>query len=193
MFARQLWRLHPCYVAEESIPAYKSPTTISIGLPTFLMSCEQAYPLKSFEESKKSSPVIGDFEEKLDSGSFNTAEGDEALQLVGMEAKEHFSDEFNRRLRRKLVRKFGILRTLVCGSVVNNVWIVGPDHPDNLCSSLLYSIPVRPPCNVSTPYVLTWLSSDKTSLNYARQGIIQIQSNSYQVFTVLWAFPSWAR
>ncbi|KAH7920804.1 MFS general substrate transporter [Leucogyrophana mollusca] len=32
------------------------------------------------------------------------AEGDEALQLVGAEAKEHFSDEYNRRLRRKLVR-----------------------------------------------------------------------------------------
>jgi ACS family allantoate permease-like MFS transporter len=29
---------------------------------------------------------------------FDAADGDEALQLVGVEAKERFSDEFNRKL-----------------------------------------------------------------------------------------------
>ncbi|KAH0840015.1 MFS general substrate transporter [Lanmaoa asiatica] len=57
---------------------------------------------KSFEESEKNSQLPDDFEEKIDSGSFGGTDGDEALQLVGTEAKEHFSDEFNRKLRRKL-------------------------------------------------------------------------------------------
>ncbi|KAF8138563.1 MFS general substrate transporter [Boletus edulis] len=53
-------------------------------------------------ESEKNTVSPDDFEEKADLGSFDAADGDEALQLVGMEAKEHFSEEFNRKLRRKL-------------------------------------------------------------------------------------------
>ncbi|KAG6378808.1 MFS general substrate transporter [Boletus reticuloceps] len=53
-------------------------------------------------ESEKNTALPDDFEEKADLGSFDAADGDEALQLVGTEAKEHFSEEFNRKLRRKL-------------------------------------------------------------------------------------------
>jgi MFS transporter, ACS family, allantoate permease len=42
--------------------------------------------------------------EKLDSYTVDTSQGDEALQLVGVERKERFSDEYNLKLRRKLVR-----------------------------------------------------------------------------------------
>lgn len=64
--------------------------------------------LKSFKEFEKNSQFPEHFE-KVDSGSFGATDGDEALQLVGAEAKEHFSDEFNRKLRRKLVCKFEAL------------------------------------------------------------------------------------
>lgn len=61
---------------------------------------------KNVEQSEK---LADDFE-KLESSLLDAAEGDEALQLVGVEAKEHFSDEFNRKLRRKLVRTLGLGR-----------------------------------------------------------------------------------
>ncbi|KAG9317546.1 MFS general substrate transporter [Chiua virens] len=63
----------------------------------------QPSPLNNnFEKSEDISHLPDDLEEKLDSSPLDAADGDEALQLVGAEATEHFSDEFNRRLRRKL-------------------------------------------------------------------------------------------
>ncbi|KAG8218728.1 hypothetical protein J3R82DRAFT_4397 [Butyriboletus roseoflavus] len=70
--------------------------------------------LKNFEEFEKNFQLSEHFEEKHDSDSFGATDGDEALQLVGAEAKGHFSDEFNRKLRRKLVCKFGALQISVC-------------------------------------------------------------------------------
>jgi hypothetical protein len=42
--------------------------------------------------------------EKLDDSSVNFKEGDEALRLIGFERSAQFSEEYNRKLRRKLVR-----------------------------------------------------------------------------------------
>lgn len=97
--------------------------------------------LKNFKEFEKNSQLPEHFEEKPDSGSFGATDGDEALQLVGAEAKEHFSDEFNRKLRRKLVRALnvgcGLLPTMYCCNV-------GLCHPNDIRSNILHPIPVRP-------------------------------------------------
>jgi hypothetical protein len=47
-------------------------------------------------------------DEKTEYGSdtIDLSEGDEALQLVGTQRTSQFSDEYNRKLRRKLVRKY---------------------------------------------------------------------------------------
>lgn len=42
--------------------------------------------------------------EKFDDSSVNFKEGDEALRLIGVERTAQFSEEYNRKLRRKLVR-----------------------------------------------------------------------------------------
>ena len=52
--------------------------------------------------------IDGHSEEKVGLDSFDYSRGDEALQLVGAERKEHFSEEYNRKLRRKLVRMLEI-------------------------------------------------------------------------------------
>lgn len=44
--------------------------------------------------------IEGSFDEK---SSFEVADGDEALNLVGAERTTEFSEEYNRKLRRKLV------------------------------------------------------------------------------------------
>lgn len=105
---------------------------------------------KNFEGSEKNPQLPDDFEEKIESSSFDAVNGDEALQLVGVEAKEHFSDEFNRKLRRKLVCNSGD-----CGLIVDDVWIIGPRHPDDIRGSLLHSIPVRSTTQIFNVQVLT--------------------------------------
>jgi len=69
------------------------------------MSSESS-PAKNPEEVEveKSSQLHDTYDEKLGLDSIDTANGDEALQLVGTQAAEHFSEEYNRKLRRKLVR-----------------------------------------------------------------------------------------
>ncbi|KAJ8522714.1 hypothetical protein ONZ45_g758 [Pleurotus djamor] len=54
---------------------------------------------------KRTSPSLDDpekFDEKVEVASVDVSLADEALRLVGVERKEHFSDEYNRKLRRKL-------------------------------------------------------------------------------------------
>ncbi|KIJ20182.1 hypothetical protein PAXINDRAFT_174659 [Paxillus involutus ATCC 200175] len=58
--------------------------------------------VKNLGEFEKNSQLHDGADDKLGSDSFDVANGDEALQLVGIEAKEHFSEEYNRKLRRKL-------------------------------------------------------------------------------------------
>ena len=65
-------------ISEDSI----SLIVISVGVPTFPMSSEPG-ALKNFEESEKKLPSS----HFLSSGSFDATEEDEALQLVGVEAK----------------------------------------------------------------------------------------------------------
>ncbi|KAG1770049.1 MFS general substrate transporter [Suillus occidentalis] len=56
---------------------------------------------KNLDEVEKSSQ-LENYDEKLGLDSLNTSDGDEALQLVGTQATAHFSEEYNRKLRRKL-------------------------------------------------------------------------------------------
>jgi ACS family allantoate permease-like MFS transporter len=57
---------------------------------------------KNLDDVEKSSQLEA-YDEKLGLDSLNTSDGDEALQLVGTQATAHFSEEYNRKLRRKLV------------------------------------------------------------------------------------------
>jgi len=68
------------------------------------MSSESS-PAKNPEvEVEKSSQLHDTYDEKLGLDSIDADNGDEALQLVGTQATEHFSEEYNRKLRRKLVQ-----------------------------------------------------------------------------------------
>ncbi|KAF9247229.1 MFS general substrate transporter [Melanogaster broomeanus] len=66
------------------------------------MSSESSAVKNPDEVEKNSSQLDDGYDEKLGLESIDAANGDEALQLVGIEAKEHFSEEYNRKLRRKL-------------------------------------------------------------------------------------------
>ena len=70
-----------------------------------------------FSDGKLLSPVLSSIKKKghdqadVDALSFNSGtdangRGDEALKLVGRERTHTFSDEYNAKLRRKLVRSF---------------------------------------------------------------------------------------
>jgi len=57
------------------------------------------------DDVEKKSQTDGDDEdEKLGLYTVDTSQGDEALKLVGAERKQQFSEEYNLKLRRKLVR-----------------------------------------------------------------------------------------
>ncbi|KAG2118826.1 MFS general substrate transporter [Suillus discolor] len=57
--------------------------------------------VKNLDEVEKSSQ-LENYDDKLGLGSLDTSDGDAALQLVGAQATVHFSEEYNRKLRRKL-------------------------------------------------------------------------------------------
>jgi MFS transporter, ACS family, allantoate permease len=56
-----------------------------------------------YDVEKKSQPSEDLEDEKLGLYAIDTSQGDEALKLVGAERKEQFSEEYNLRLRKKLV------------------------------------------------------------------------------------------
>lgn len=61
--------------------------------------------VKNLDEVEKSSQ-LENYDDKLGLDSLDTSDGDAALQLVGAQAAAHFSEEYNRKLRRKLVSIF---------------------------------------------------------------------------------------
>ena len=66
----------------------------------------------------------------------DSVEGDEALKLVGRERTAQFSEEYNRKLRRKLVSE------QYCDRHHDVDGLSGPAHSANLCGGVLHSIPV---------------------------------------------------
>ena len=62
---------------------------------------------------------------------------DEALELVGKERTQEFTEEYNRRLRRKLVSDLSPRY-----SVHNLISVIGPDHTTNLRGGLFYPVSV---------------------------------------------------
>lgn len=92
---------------------------VSDGIMWLALSVEELYmgrrPAKSstwaimahsvtIPHSKHSGDEKAQSDEKHDSSSSTMGEGDEALRLIGLERVEQFSEEYNKRLRRKLVR-----------------------------------------------------------------------------------------
>ncbi|KIK98751.1 hypothetical protein PAXRUDRAFT_9342 [Paxillus rubicundulus Ve08.2h10] len=76
------------------------------------MSSESA-TVKGLGEFEKKSQLHDGADDKLGSDSFDVANGDDALRFVGVEAKEHFRKEYDRKLQRKLVFKHVISYKIV--------------------------------------------------------------------------------
>lgn len=68
-------------------------------------------------------------------------DGDEALQLLGVERTTHFSEEFNEKLKRKLVWNL-LSYILPPQNIINTP--AGPAHSTTVCRSLFYPISVGP-------------------------------------------------
>jgi ACS family allantoate permease-like MFS transporter len=72
---------------------------------------------------KKSQSNEDDEDQKLGLYTVDTKRGDEALQLVGAERKEQFSEEYNLKLRRKLVRLSLVTCAMSNRKDVQDLWI----------------------------------------------------------------------
>lgn len=98
--------------------------------------------------------------------SADSANEDEALKLVGRERTTKFSEEYNRKLRNKLVRRLTSNRSQ--GPIVElPVRVVGSHDLTAMCGCVLYSVLVG--CITSDLGARVDLRCrDKTSLNYAR-------------------------
>lgn len=69
-------------------------------------------------EKRASTEKVRDEEKDADTVSVvDSADGDEALQLVGKERTAHFSEEYYKQLRRKLVRTSVLLRSVDRGLI----------------------------------------------------------------------------
>ncbi|KAG6900917.1 hypothetical protein C0993_004354 [Termitomyces sp. T159_Od127] len=95
--------------------------------------------------------------------SFDIQEGDEALKLIGTERTVQFSEEYNRKLRRKLVRMcFGH------STIDPSATYIGSANPAIMCSSVFHPVPVRPVVpEANADQLIIMIGRDKTSLNYA--------------------------
>lgn len=68
----------------------------------------------------------------------DSSEGDEALELVGRERTAQFSEEYNRKLLRKLVRC-----SSCCTLLLTQISAPGLAHPSSMRCRLLHPISVR--------------------------------------------------
>lgn len=95
-------------------------------------------------------------------GSVNFRNGDEALRLIDAEKAVKFSEEYNLKLRRKLVRHFptAAVQTTQC-------ILVGHVNTAYLCFRLFHAVPVSFLLSVASLSFIC-IRRDKTSLNYAR-------------------------
>ena len=92
----------------------------------------------SSREDEKGSRVDEEVASVVDS-----FDGDEALKLVGRERTAQFSDEYNRKLRRKLVLR----SSLLCVDGTDSG--LGPYHSAAMCCCLLHTVSVSSsPCLV---------------------------------------------
>jgi len=97
---------------------------------------------------KGSPPLVSDTYDKKDVVSVDSSceprQGDEALKLVGMERQITFSDEYNLKLRKKLVRvlQLQFLTSWLTGFVPGSV------DSSSLCCSMLCAIPVSLYCGL---------------------------------------------
>lgn len=87
-------------------------------------------------KDEKSIHSAGAYYADTSSATFDAHEGDEALQLVGAERTAEFSEEFNARLRRRLVSP------ILDASILSTILTVmaGLRYPANLRSCLFYSV-----------------------------------------------------
>ena len=89
----------------------------------------------------KESPSLQDDDAKdLPSATesfIDSREGDEALKLVGKERQVQFSEEYNLKLRKKLVS----IQNYILSAYADFSLIPGPMDPAAVCSGVLHSIP----------------------------------------------------
>lgn len=74
----------------------------------------------------------------------DSSDGDEALKLVGREREVQFSDEYNRKLRNKLVRAFILYLEMAGPHHLPNFGYLGSYHPPIVCCCIFHAIPVGP-------------------------------------------------
>ena len=102
------------------------------------MSAAQAR--KSVEKRNSTEKALSQDDEKVaydgSASSTDSADGDEALQLVGKERTAEFSEEYNLRLRRKLVCCRCLAAMLHCLTAFG----VGLDYPTALRVCVLYTV-----------------------------------------------------
>jgi len=100
------------------------------------------------ELTDKGSPPLSDAYDKKDVVTEDTScgprQGDEALKLVGMERQITFSDEYNLKLRKKLVR---ILQLQFLTSYLTG-FVLGSVDSSSLRCSILCAFPVSLYCRL---------------------------------------------
>lgn len=118
-------------------------------------------PIVDHDSEKKASSIDDHVVVEKHHASINIDEGDEALRLIGMERTAQFSEEYNRKLRRKLVcpsRHPRVLISQIFEGLVDSA---------TMRRSVLHTVFVRLRSNPQIGSLML-IQRDKTSLNYAR-------------------------
>lgn len=115
---------------------------------------------------------VKDVSEKIEVKSIEVDFADEALRLVGTERTRHFSEEYNLKLRRKLVNHlvFNVMNSdsgLTRGRTGTSCHSVRPCTLLSICRAIRASL---------TWLQLTLADRDKNSLNYARHVVFVLSS-----------------
>lgn len=120
-------------------------------------------------DEKATSPQDEKHPELVTTESVNSNDADEALELVGLQRESHFSEEYNLKLRRKLVS------SLIYSAVQQTINVnIGLDYPSPLRCCIFYTILVSHPLRHIGQISVRILDSqcnyyrDKNSLNYMR-------------------------
>ncbi len=114
---------------------------VVLGTPSAFTHIMSSIDRKSLEVSEKASREDGKHEVDEEIVSIvDSSDGDEALQLVGKERTAEFSDEYNRKLRRKLVRSYVFYFTMTSA---DHIYISGSSHTPALCCSVFHAVLVR--------------------------------------------------
>ena len=119
-------------------------------------------------DEKRSSTASGDEKHVYETETVSvtdSSDGDEALKLVGREREAQFSEEYNLKLRRKLVRLF------ISHQTATIPLRTGSRNPDHLSGGILHEIYVCIFSLLSFPpntYCLKFIDRKRKRLNYSQ-------------------------